>query len=156
MLRSFYWQTRGFSKDATMARRSLNTSWVLHEMHSANSKFNQLFYWEFYFIFRSLGAVYRSDFTVLFVQSDAENPWELITLAGNTKGGSITVPLTSVWLVWISLFANKNKSCHCHTADSKPVKQDFNGTVILPPLVFSDWSPVQLPGQKRTKILLKI
>ncbi len=25
----------------------------------------------------------------------------------------------------------------CHTADSKPVKQEVNGTVILPPLVFS-------------------
>jgi hypothetical protein len=24
----------------------------------------------------------------------------------------------------------------CHTADSKSVKQEFNGTVILPPLVF--------------------
>jgi len=24
----------------------------------------------------------------------------------------------------------------CHTAESKPVKQEVNGTVILPPLVF--------------------
>ncbi len=24
----------------------------------------------------------------------------------------------------------------CHTAESKPVKQEFNGTVILPPLLF--------------------
>jgi hypothetical protein len=24
----------------------------------------------------------------------------------------------------------------CHTTDSKPVKQEVNGTVILPPLVF--------------------
>jgi hypothetical protein len=24
----------------------------------------------------------------------------------------------------------------CYTADSKPVKQEVNGTVILPPLVF--------------------
>jgi hypothetical protein len=24
----------------------------------------------------------------------------------------------------------------CHTADSKPFKQEVNGTVILPPLVF--------------------
>ncbi len=43
---------------------------------------------------------------------------------GNTKGGSITVPLTS--------------SVSGHTADSKPVKQEVNGTVILPPLVFPD------------------
>jgi hypothetical protein len=33
-------------------------------------------------------------------------------------------------------FANKNKKFSCHTADSKPVKQEVNGTVILPPLVF--------------------
>ncbi len=30
----------------------------------------------------------------------------------------------------------KTKSVSCHTADSKPVKQGVNGTVILPPLVF--------------------
>jgi hypothetical protein len=30
----------------------------------------------------------------------------------------------------------KNKIVSGHTADSKPVKQDFNSTVILPPLVF--------------------
>jgi hypothetical protein len=39
-----------------------------------------------------------------------------------------------VWLVWISLFCKKIVSCH--TANSKPVKQEVNGTVILPPLVF--------------------
>ncbi len=30
----------------------------------------------------------------------------------------------------------KAKTVSCHTADSKPVKQEVNGTVILPPLVF--------------------
>ncbi len=30
----------------------------------------------------------------------------------------------------------KTKIVSCHTADSKPVKQKVNGTVILPPLVF--------------------
>ncbi len=30
----------------------------------------------------------------------------------------------------------KTKIVSCHTADSKPVKQEVNGTVILPPLVF--------------------
>jgi hypothetical protein len=30
----------------------------------------------------------------------------------------------------------KTKIVSCHTADSKPVKQEINGTVILPPLVF--------------------
>jgi hypothetical protein len=60
-------------------------------------------------------------------------------LPGNTKGGSITVPLTSLfdWLGFVS-FANKNKIFSCHTADSKPVKQEVNGTVILPPLVFPE------------------
>jgi hypothetical protein len=30
----------------------------------------------------------------------------------------------------------KTKNVSCHTADSKPVKQEVNGTVILPSLVF--------------------
>jgi hypothetical protein len=30
----------------------------------------------------------------------------------------------------------KTKIVSCHTADSKPVKQEINSTVILPPLVF--------------------
>ncbi len=30
----------------------------------------------------------------------------------------------------------KTKIVCCHKADSKPVKQEVNGTVILPPLVF--------------------
>ncbi len=59
------------------------------------------------------------------------------TPTGNTKGGSITVLLTS------SLTGSdypvlqiKTKIVSCHTADSKPVKQEVNSTVILPPLVF--------------------
>ncbi len=56
---------------------------------------------------------------------------------GNTKGGSITVPLTSC-LTGLdeSVLQIKTKIVSCHTADSKPVKQEVNGTVILPPLVF--------------------
>jgi hypothetical protein len=34
----------------------------------------------------------------------------------------------------------KTKIVSSHTADSKPVKQEVNGTVILPPLVFPDYS----------------
>jgi hypothetical protein len=30
----------------------------------------------------------------------------------------------------------KTKNVSCHTANSKPVKQKVNGTVIIPPLVF--------------------
>ncbi len=40
---------------------------------------------------------------------------------------------------WFGLvcFADKN-IFSCHTADSKPVKQEVNGTAILPLLVFHD------------------
>ncbi len=42
--------------------------------------------------------------------------------------------LPLVWLVWISLFLHiKTKIVSCHTADSKPAKQEVNGTVILSP-----------------------
>jgi hypothetical protein len=57
---------------------------------------------------------------------------------GNTKGGSITVPLTSCLTgLYQSVLQLKTKivSC-CHTADSKQVKQEVNGTVLLPPFVF--------------------
>ncbi len=59
--------------------------------------------------------------------------------AGNTKGGSITVLLTSclTGLDWF-VFQIKTKFVCSHTADSKPVKQEVNGTVILPLLVFPD------------------
>jgi hypothetical protein len=55
-------------------------------------------------------------------------------LARNTKEGSITVPLTSclTGLDWPVLQIN-TKIVSCHRADSKPVKQEVNGTVILPP-----------------------
>ncbi len=59
--------------------------------------------------------------------------------AGNTKGGRITVPLTSCLTgLDLSVLQIKTKSVSCHTADSKPVKQEVNGTVILPPLEFPD------------------
>jgi hypothetical protein len=62
---------------------------------------------------------------------------QTIVWAGNTKGGSITVQLTScltglesaVWQLTIFVFI-------CKTDKSKPVKQEVNSTVILPPLVF--------------------
>ncbi len=57
--------------------------------------------------------------------------------SGNTKGGSITVLLISCLTgLDLSIFQIKTKIFICHTADSKPVKQEVNGTVILPPLVF--------------------
>jgi hypothetical protein len=54
---------------------------------------------------------------------------------GNTKL-NCTVDLLFDWLGLVC-FANRNKkNVSCHTADSKPVKQEVNCTVILPPLVF--------------------
>ncbi len=63
-----------------------------------------------------------------------EREWERV---GNTKGGRITVLLTpcltglesAVWQLTIIVFI-------CKTDYSKPVKQEVNGTVILPLLVF--------------------
>jgi hypothetical protein len=61
----------------------------------------------------------------------------------NTKGGSITVPLTSC-LVWNQLYDNwQFLFLFAKQTNPKPVKQEVNGTVILPPLVFpgcAHWS----------------
>ncbi len=57
--------------------------------------------------------------------------------SGNTKGGSITVPLTSCLPgVNESILQIKTEIVSSHTADSTPVKQEVKGTVIPPPLVF--------------------
>ena len=56
---------------------------------------------------------------------------------GILKGGSITVPLTScLTALDKSVLQRNTKIASCYTADSKPVKKEVNGTVILPPLVF--------------------
>ena len=57
-----------------------------------------------------------------------------------TKGGSITVILTCSTGLDKSVLQLKTKNGSCHTANSKPVKQEVNGTVILPSLVFPDLS----------------
>ena len=69
--------------------------------------------------------------------------------SGNTKGGSITVPLTSC-LTGLdqSVLQIKTQMVNYHTADSKPVKQEANGTVIHPPLVFPGDS-----NDKRTSLV---
>jgi hypothetical protein len=62
----------------------------------------------------------------------------MIVKSGNTKGGKYhcTVDLLFDWF-GLGYFANKNKKMLVViTANSKPVKQEVNGTVILPPLVF--------------------
>jgi hypothetical protein len=56
---------------------------------------------------------------------------------GILKAGRITVPLTSCLTgLKYSVLQIKTKIVSCHMADSKPVKQEINVTVILPPLVF--------------------
>jgi hypothetical protein len=58
-------------------------------------------------------------------------------MQGILTGGSIIVLLTSCLTGSDkSVLQIKTKIVSCHTADSKPVKQEVNGTVILPPLVF--------------------
>ncbi len=60
---------------------------------------------------------------------------------GNTKGGSITVLLTSCFTgMDSSVLQIKTRIVSCHTAESKPGKQEVNGTVILPLLVFPAWT----------------
>jgi hypothetical protein len=80
-------------------------------------------------------------------------PWvkattERCLLEGTLKGGSITVPLSSclTGLDW-SVLQIKTTIVSFHTADSKPVKQEVNGTVTLPRLVFrADWVLVSATG----------
>ncbi len=61
----------------------------------------------------------------------------MLLWAGNTKGGSVTVLLTSCLTgLDYSVLQIRTKIVSCHTADSKPVKQEVNSTAILPPLVF--------------------
>jgi hypothetical protein len=47
----------------------------------------------------------------------------------------------------LSVLQIKTKIVSSHTADSKPVKQDVNSTVILPPLVF----PAEITKVSMTK-----
>ncbi len=46
-----------------------------------------------------------------------------------------TVDLLFDWF-GLACFANKNKNCELSYSCFQPVKQEVNGTVILPPLVF--------------------
>ncbi len=55
---------------------------------------------------------------------------------GNTEGGSITVPLTSCLTSLDLSDLQFKKILSFYMPDSKPVKQEVNSTVILPPLVF--------------------
>ncbi len=73
--------------------------------------------------------------------SEASNLLTMLA-SGNTEGGSITVPLTSC-LTGLdqSVLQINIKIVSCHTADFKQVKQEVNGTVILPPFSIPCCSP---------------
>ncbi len=61
----------------------------------------------------------------------------MILISVNTKGGNITVLLISCLTgLDSSVLQIKTKIISSHTADSKPVKQEVNDTVILHHLVF--------------------
>ncbi len=60
-------------------------------------------------------------------------------ISGNTKRGSITVPLTSCLTgLELAMWQLKIFGFFCKTDYSRPVKQEVNVTMILPPLVFPD------------------
>ncbi len=71
--------------------------------------------------------------------------------------GKVSVPLTSC-LTGLdqSVLQIKTKIVTCHTADSKPVKQEGNSTVILPPLVFPglSYQPYHFPKKYQYLILI--
>jgi hypothetical protein len=79
----------------------------------------------------------KIEFSKLFLFDPAKR--NVINEPGNTTGGSITVLLTSclTGLDW-SIWQIKTKIVSCHTANSKPVKQEVNSTVILSPFVFPE------------------
>ncbi len=73
-----------------------------------------------------------------FLRNNLIGRYRGITKAWNTKRGSISVLLTScLTRLDMSVLQIKTKIVSCHTADSKPAKQEVNGTVTLPPLVFA-------------------
>jgi hypothetical protein len=56
-----------------------------------------------------------------------------------------TIDLLFDWFGLVCCANKKTKIVSRHTADSKPVKQEVNSTVILPLLVFPDIIHVKLP-----------
>jgi len=61
----------------------------------------------------------------------------IIQATGNTKGGKYHCTIDLLFdLFGLACFGNKTKIVSCHTADSKPVKQEVSGTMKVPLLVF--------------------
>ncbi len=73
----------------------------------------------------------KTEFNKILVRSGWKK--QAMDKPGNTKGGSITVPLTSCW-TGLDQFVLKTKTkiVSSHTADSKPVKQEVNGKKYFP------------------------
>jgi hypothetical protein len=72
----------------------------------------------------------------------------IIIEPGNTKGGSIVVRLTSCLTGLESAVGQLTIFAFiCKTDQCKPVKQEVNSKVILPPLVFPDCTIV-FPAKK--------
>jgi hypothetical protein len=59
--------------------------------------------------------------------------------------GEVRMTSCVTGLDW-SVLQIKTKIVSFHTDDSKPVKQEVNGTVILPPLVFPGLSLASFPA----------
>jgi hypothetical protein len=66
-----------------------------------------------------------------------------------------TVDLLFDWFGLVC-FAKKQKFVSCHAADSKPVKQEVNGTVILPPLVFPAVIVALITGVKKFIVMVAL
>jgi hypothetical protein len=69
---------------------------------------------------------------------------------GTLKGEVSLYRWPPVWPVWISLLQIKTKIVSCHRADSKPVKQEVNCTVILSPFSIPWYKARNLPLEKST------
>ncbi len=77
------------------------------------------------------------------IHNKTDSTSHLSVYPGNTKGGSITVPLTSCLTgLDLSVLQIKKKNVSCHKADSKTVKQEVNGTAILPPCLSNEMSMI--------------
>ncbi len=98
--------------------------------------------------------LFKSQCLLLFVK----NCWLLrnattYTWTGNAEGGSIPLLLTSrLTGLGQSVLQTKTKNLSCHTADSKPVKQEVN--IQSPPLVFPDQGLVMPSSRFQSPIIL--
>jgi len=80
-------------------------------------------------------------------------PLRLISNQGLLKGEVSLYHWPPVWLVYIySVLQIKTKIVSSHIADSKLVKREVNGTMILPTLVF----PVQINNCTKKKLIERI